>query len=84
MKNRRRLHAEFPDLERRHLNYDSAGTHPDRRLRARLSRAQDVVGCAAVPGQQSDGQSGRAVFLYIAAYVENSLFCRWEYLRVLL
>jgi hypothetical protein len=44
---------------------------------ARLSRAQDVVGYVAVPGY-SPATVGRAVFLYIAAYVENSLFCRDE------
>ena len=51
------------------------GQPTEQRVGARLSRAQDVVGYVAVPGYSPpDSQPG--CILYIAAYVENSLFCR--------
>ena len=50
---------------------------PDRRVGARLSRAPDVAGCAAIPSYiPADSES--AGFICIAAYVENSLFCRGQ------
>jgi hypothetical protein len=54
---------------------DLLGLRPDRRVGVRLSRAEDVVGCVAVPGIHSGGQSA-GLYLFIAAYVENSIFCR--------
>src|ERR1700683_5702367 len=49
-------------------------TRIDRRLGARLSRAQNVVGYVAVPVQRTVRRA--AVFLYIAAFFEDALFCR--------
>src|SRR6478736_2641541 len=48
---------------------------PERRVGARLSRAPDVAGCVAIPSY-SPADSESAGFLCIAAYIENSLFCR--------
>jgi hypothetical protein len=56
---------------------------PIRRVGARLSRAQDVVGYVAVPATVRQ-TVGRGAFLYIAANVENLLFCRDEYVPRLL
>jgi hypothetical protein len=53
------------------------GQSAEQRVRARLSRAQDVVGYVAVPGY-GPPDSRPDCILYIAAYVENSLFCRVE------
>ena len=53
------------------MTYDDT----DRRVGARLSRAPDVAGCVAIPSY-SPADSESAGFLCIAAYVENSLFCR--------
>ena len=47
----------------------------ERRVDARSSRAPDVAGCVAIPSY-SPADSESAGFLCIAAYVENSLFCR--------
>ena len=49
-----------------------------RRVGARLSRAPDVAGCVAIPSY-SPADSESAGFLCIAAYVENSLFCRRQH-----
>ncbi len=43
---------------------------------ARLSRAQDIVGCVASPAIARWITIGQSAFLCIAAYAENSLFCR--------
>ena len=53
---------------------------PIRRVGARLSRAPDVAGCAATPSY-SPADTESAGLLCIAAYVENSLFCRDEVRR---
>jgi hypothetical protein len=50
---------------------------PDRRVGVRLSQAPDVAGCVTIPSY-SPADSESAGFLCIAAYVENSLFCRDE------
>ena len=51
------------------------GKGADRRLRARLSRTQNVVGYVAVPGP-ADSETG--CILYIAAFFEDALFCRTQ------
>ena len=52
-----------------------AAIAPDRRIGARSSQAPDVAGCTAIPSYSpADSESAR--FLCIAAYVENSPFCR--------
>ena len=53
----------------------SSRRRAERRVGARLSRAPDVAGCVAIPSY-SPADSESAGFLCIAAYVENSLFCR--------
>jgi hypothetical protein len=47
----------------------------ERRVGPRLSRAQNVVGYVAAP-DYSQRRVRRAVFLNIAAFFENELFCR--------
>jgi len=49
---------------------------PERRVGTRLSRAQDVFDCVAIPRHSWPADSQRNRILYIAANVENSLFCR--------
>ena len=51
---------------------------PERRVGARLSRAQDAFDCVAIPRHSWSADGQRNCILYIAAKVENSLFCRHE------
>jgi hypothetical protein len=72
---RRTLHTDHPVRRANGWRPERSGCRPYRRLRARLSRAQDVVGCVAVPGH-SPADCPCDCILYIVAHVENSLFCR--------
>ena len=71
----RRSSTDRPALRGRHCSRLARVSHSERRLGARLSRAQNVVGYVAVPVQRT---VRRAVFLYIAAFFEDALFCREE------
>jgi hypothetical protein len=56
--------AEHPDQAQQLTGTRCRSRRPYRRVGARLSRAQDVVGCAAVPGVQSGGQSAGLYFIH--------------------
>jgi hypothetical protein len=67
--------AEHPDMREPYPGRHQCNIGAERRVGVRLSRAPDVAGCVAIPSY-SPADSESAGFLCIAAYVENSLFCR--------